>query len=359
MSHPRGEVYTLDEVARAVGVPLAVARVCAASGELRPQSGGLFFAGADVIALAPSLRALAAIAQPSNSPRVLFENSRSVARRGRMPLLASLTAHALVIGVVLWVASGAASTAPVAVDPEPPQMVFLSLPGPGGGGGGSGARQQTPAPRLERASGLTAAVATPAAALSRSTAKEEVETPRPPETITPAPPEVAPEPLPSRTVVAPIVVTASQRQERDGVVERPAPEPVASSGPGTGGRSGSGQGEGNGSGLGSGIGNGSGGGTGGGPYRPGTGIQPPKLLREVKAEYTEEARRRALTGDVLLEIVVRRDGTVGDITVSRGLGLGLNEKAIAAVRQWQFAPARRFGEPVDVLVEVAVEFKLR
>jgi protein TonB len=110
---------------------------------------------------------------------------------------------------------------------------------------------------------------------------------------------------------------------------------------------------------GSGIGPGSGGGTGGGPYRPGSGITPPRLLREVKAEYTEEARQRSISGDVLLEIVVRRDGSVGDVRVLQGLGGGLNDRAVRAVRQWRFAPAERLGAAVDVIVEVAVEFTLR
>ena len=79
----------------------------------------------------------------------------------------------------------------------------------------------------------------------------------------------------------------------------------------------------------------------------------------MKADYTDEARRRGLQGDVVLEIVVRRDGTVGDVTVLQGLGAGLDQRAVAAVRQWRFAPARRHGTAVDVIVEVAVEFTLR
>ncbi|MEN3337516.1 MAG: periplasmic protein TonB, partial [Acidobacteriota bacterium] len=104
---------------------------------------------------------------------------------------------------------------------------------------------------------------------------------------------------------------------------------------------------------------GSGGGTGGGPYRPGSGIEAPRLLREVKADYTEQARRAGISGDVVLEIIVRRDGSVGDVKVLEGLGGGLNERAVQAVRQWRFAPATRRGSAVDVIVEVAVEFKLR
>jgi protein TonB len=98
---------------------------------------------------------------------------------------------------------------------------------------------------------------------------------------------------------------------------------------------------------------------GGGPYHPGSGIEPPRILHEVKADYPEEARRRGITGDVVLEIVVRRDGSVGDVKVLEGLGGGLSERAVQAVRQWRFAPARRLGASVDVIVEVAVEFKLR
>ena len=59
------------------------------------------------------------------------------------------------------------------------------------------------------------------------------------------------------------------------------------------------------------------------------------------------------------EITIRRDGSVSDVRILRGLGGGLNERAAAAVRQWRFAPARLKGTPVDVIVEVAVEFTLR
>jgi protein TonB len=117
--------------------------------------------------------------------------------------------------------------------------------------------------------------------------------------------------------------------------------------------------DGSGPGIGPGVDDGSGGGAGGGPYRPGSGIEPPRLLREVKAQYTEDARTRGVTGDVVLEIVIRSDGSVGDVKVLRGLGFGLDDRAVAAVRNWKFSPARRLGTPVDVIVEVEVEFSLR
>jgi TonB family protein len=79
----------------------------------------------------------------------------------------------------------------------------------------------------------------------------------------------------------------------------------------------------------------------------------------VKPDYTEEARQRGINGEVELEIVVRSDGTVGDVRLVRGLGAGLDQRAIDAVRQWRFSPARRLGTPVDVLVQIAVEFRIR
>ena len=147
-------------------------------------------------------------------------------------------------------------------------------------------------------------------------------------------------------------------EEREGLLAK-SEETKPSAGPGSGGGIGTGQGTGLGQGDGSGIGDGSGGGTGGGPYRPGSGVDPPRLLKEVRALYSDQARRANLEGVVDLEIVIRRDGSVGDVRVMKGLGLGLNEQAIQAVRQWRFAPARLKGAPVDVIVEVSVEFRLR
>jgi len=57
--------------------------------------------------------------------------------------------------------------------------------------------------------------------------------------------------------------------------------------------------------------------------------------------------------------VVRQDGSVGNVRVTRSLGAGLEQRAVEAVRQWRFGPAKRRGTPVDVVVEVSVEFKLR
>ena len=64
-------------------------------------------------------------------------------------------------------------------------------------------------------------------------------------------------------------------------------------------------------------------------------------------------------GEVHLEVVVARDGQPSSIRVIRGLGAGLDQQAVQAVRQWRFSPARRNGVPVDVVVDVSVDFTLR
>jgi TonB family protein len=232
---------------------------------------------------------------------------------------------------------------------EPMRMVFMMTPGPGGGGGGGGLRQKAPPPKALREG------------RRRESSPMPVRTPPPRVEPAPAPPEPKPEPLnaePLPAVVAPIVAAPADNRDRAGVLEEARNE-NATRGSGTGGGVGSGRGTGIGDGDGSGVGPGTGGGTGGGPFRPGSGIDPPRLLREVKADYTDDARRRGIEGDVVLEIVVRHDGTVGNVTVLKRLGGGLDDRAVQAVRQWRFAPASRRGSPVDVIVEVAVEFKLR
>jgi TonB family protein len=160
-------------------------------------------------------------------------------------------------------------------------------------------------------------------------------------------------------VMAPVAPIAADTKNQEGLLKEVPKETPPSQGSGAGGGTGSGQGTGIGEGSGSGIGPGEGGGMGGGPYRPGSGVEPPRLLREVRADYTDEARRANVSGEVVLEIVVRRDGTVGDVKILQRLGSGLDQRAVQAVRQWRFAPARMKGAPVDVIVEVSVEFKLR
>jgi periplasmic protein TonB len=131
-----------------------------------------------------------------------------------------------------------------------------------------------------------------------------------------------------------------------------------SNGTGSGGGIGSGGSGGVGSGFGPGIGPGFGGGIGGGAYRVGGGVSAPRVLYSPDPEYSDEARKAKYQGSVVLWIIVGPDGGVRDVRVQRTLGLGLDEKAIEAVRKWKFEPARKNGQPVAVQVNVEVNFRL-
>ena len=371
MSQVLQDVFTTEEVARAAGVPSQLVQALVDSGDVRLIAGTPFLSATDAIYLGRRLRAEAPLpAAPHHAfvdsvPEPLFAavagSSGFARRRNGIHTLASSFVHATIVVAMLWWTAGAPETAP-----EPPteraRLVFLMTPGPGGGGGGGGLKNPLPARKVERKGPQKARLpvpkVTPEKVLVTARRVEEPRRPVPAVIPEPKPVERAPEPLPSRVLVAPVVAAASSDADRDGVIEK-GRDAGESQGAGVGGGAGTGQGTGSGEGSGSGIGDGSGGGTGGGPFRPGSGIEPPRLLREVKADYTDDARRRGITGDVVLEIVVRRDGTVGDVTVLQGLGAGLDQRAVNAVRQWRFSPARRRGEAVDVIVEVAVEFTLR
>jgi TonB family protein len=133
---------------------------------------------------------------------------------------------------------------------------------------------------------------------------------------------------------------------------------VPSNGTGSGGGIGSGSGGGVGVGEGPGFGAGHGGGTGGGAFKVGGGVSAPKAIYAPDPEYSEEARKVKHMGVVVLWLVVGPDGKPRDIRVARTLGLGLDEKAIEAVKNWRFEPALKDGKPVAVQVNIEVNFHL-
>jgi TonB family protein len=106
---------------------------------------------------------------------------------------------------------------------------------------------------------------------------------------------------------------------------------------------------------------GSGGGIGSGPARPmsvGPGITPPKIISKREPAYSEQARKAKLEGSVLLSLVIDENGKPIDIKVVRSLGMGLDEKAIEAVKQWRFEPGKKDGKPVSIASQIQITFHL-
>ena len=123
---------------------------------------------------------------------------------------------------------------------------------------------------------------------------------------------------------------------------------------------GNGNGTGIGSGSGGGLGPGEGGGTGGGTFRAGiNGVGSPQCIYCPQPEYSDEARKAKYQGTVLLDVTVTADGRVINPVVLKGPGLGLEEKALAQVRNWKMRPAvGPGGKPVNCRVQIEVTFHL-
>jgi TonB family protein len=96
-----------------------------------------------------------------------------------------------------------------------------------------------------------------------------------------------------------------------------------------------------------------------GVYHRGEGASEPAMISQVDPIYSEKARKAKFQGICVLSIIVEPDGTPSNIRVSKGLGMGLDEKAIEAVKQWRFRPSMKDGHPVRYgPVEVDVDFHL-
>jgi TonB family protein len=168
-------------------------------------------------------------------------------------------------------------------------------------------------------------------------------------------PKLAVEPT---VVVPPQIKLAMNNMPNLGDPMAAIPNGPFSNGTGSGGGIGSGSGGGVGSGEGPGVGPGRGGGIGGGVFHVGGGVSAPKPVFSPDPEYSEEARKAKYQGTVVLGLVVGPDGRPRDMKVLRSLGLGLDEKAIEAVRNWRFDPAVKDNKPVAVYISVEVDFRL-
>ena len=96
-------------------------------------------------------------------------------------------------------------------------------------------------------------------------------------------------------------------------------------------------------------------------FDPGNGVTLPTVVREVRPDYTEAAKAEHLEGKVRLGVVVRSDGTVGDVTVDESLDkvYGLDDQAVKAAWQWSFKPATKDGQPVAIGVDLQLRFMLK
>ncbi len=274
--------------------------------------------------------------------RQLFESSQ---QRIGGAFGISLVIHAGAVAMALFIAlnhsaNGVAS--PELHNSLPSNIVWLNMPGHGGGGGGGGNESPKP-PRRAQEIGKDK-ITVPAVRPVSSEVTKEIRDTKPP----------------IQAVDAPVETMASAMLPFAGVIESGVLD-SDSRGAGRGPGAGDGNGPGIGSSNGPGIGSGNDGGCCDGVYRPGNGIDVPRLLREVKPLYTASAMRAKIQGTVLLECVIDPDGSVGSLRVVRSLDstFGLDQEAMKAARQWQFAPGRRLGQPVAVLVTIEIRFTLR
>jgi protein TonB len=252
----------------------------------------------------------------------------------------------IVLLLVLLNRYGIALTSSAAVLPEEANehIVWLNEPGPGGGGGGGGNKMKEP-PKVAELPGkdkITVPVEKPPKLEVKLEAKND------------PPPQLEQLNIPAKMLGA-------STESLPGIIENAPGPPTLSLGSGSGTGAGTGTGSGIGSGVGSGLGAGFGGGTGGGVYQPGNGVSLPRILREVKPQYTSDAMRAKIQGAVLLQCTVRPDGSVTDIQVIRSLDptFGLDQEAIKAARQWRFSPGTRMGQPVSVQITIELTFTLR
>lgn len=185
----------------------------------------------------------------------------------------------------------------------------------------------------------------------------EPEIPRPkPQEITPQPKPIL-VPIPDPTPLEPEPLVQDEVLDTPNVLDELAADLNIGEITGPPGRGGQGVA---GTGAGASSGEGQAAGTGDGVYRMGSGVTNPVVVNQTIPSYTDEAIKAKAQGVVLLQAIIRKDGRVTDFKVLRGLGYGLEEKAIEEIASnWKFLPGRYNGRPVDVLATIEVQFNLR
>lgn len=266
---------------------------------------------------------------PGPNPFASFSTQDFLYRARRDTFFFSLLGQAAILGIVVYFTSCVIRNAPQ-VTKNIPNLGELPLIFSGHSGGGGGHHDPTPA----------SVGNLPPASLEQMV---------PPDVIVPK--EMPRLPIPETVVVAPEL-----KFPQGGQIGDPSSvfSKILSNGPGGPG--------GIGNGCCDGIGDSTGPGAGNGP--PGIfpagrlGVTVPELIYKPEPSFSDEARKSKTQGMVLLLLVVGRDGRPYDIRVGQSLGMGLDEKAMEAVKQWRFRPATKDGQPVATRIAVQVDFHL-
>ncbi len=260
--------------------------------------------------------------------------------RGRAASVISIGTHVVVIALILWaflaVKKVVTTKNQVVTNVDVSQYMPIAPKGPqmgGGGGGGSHDIIQAPKGRLP---------------------KFEEQPITPPMVIKNDHPKLAVDPaiMMPKDIQLPNNNLPNLGDPRTSVVG------PASNGSGSGAGMGTGSGGGIGSGKGNGYGPGEGGGYGGGLYHVGGGVSAPQLIFAPDPEFSDEARRAKYQGVCVVSLIVDAQGNPQRVQVVRHLGMGLDEKAVEAVKQYRFKAATLQGKPVPVEVNIEVNFRI-
>jgi protein TonB len=260
--------------------------------------------------------------------------------RGRASSIIAISLHVVVVALILWLSIAAVKKAvsknQLLTNIDVPQYMPIAPKGPqmgGGGGGGSHDILQAPKGRLP---------------------KFEEQPIVPPMVIKNDHPKLVADPaiMMPKDIQLPNNNLPNLGDPRTSIVG------PASNGTGSGAGMGSGSGGGIGSGHGNGYGPGEGGGYGGGLYHVGGGVSAPQLIFAPDPEFSDEARRAKYQGVCVVSLIVDAQGNPQRVQVVRHLGMGLDEKAVEAVKQYRFKAATLQGKPVPVEVNIEVNFRI-
>ncbi len=289
-----------------------------------------------------SARGRASLVPPRGNTMFLGLDQR-IRRRSRSSTVLSVFLHFAFVAGILWLAMAvhnsvvdtSQTVAPIQFTlydpPPPPVMPVVKVRG---GGGGGGAHQ------------LVAPV--------RGSLPKVVEVKAP---VIPLEPPKIERPKLLEQPAAPVRLPQNNSMPNLGA---PNSQQVAMASQGPGGDRGMGVGlfGGIGSGHGTGQGPGSTSGFGGGVMSVGGGVSAPEVIHSVQPQFTPEARRENFQGVVAVQLIVDSQGSPQDVRVLRHLGMGLDEEAVEAVRQYKFRPAMYEGRSVSVQMVIDVDFRL-